>query len=189
MVPMLMLIITAGIEITDTVTVADVDLQESLASACKAAATQISDASQADGTPRINDARAVAAFETSLEYNLRLDSTLTPLPNTHYLSPPQFWLLIYNGDSNFAYDGASLANYYYFDGANLNTESPPAASGFPAAFYASATGVNNSGGAYEVTLKTSGVVAVIQIEKKRVLGSVPVVAQRWAAARIVWNSS
>jgi Flp pilus assembly protein TadG len=191
MVPMLILIITASIEITDTVTVADVDIQESLASACKAAAIQISDASQANGTPRINDARAVTAFENSLAYNLRLtdDGTLTPLLNTHYLSPPQFWLLIYNGDSDFAYDGANLASYYYFDGTNLNTESPPAASGFPATFYASTTGVNNSGGAYEVTLPSSGVVAVIQIEKKRVLGNVPVVTQRWASARIVWKSS
>ncbi len=186
---MLMLIITASIEITDTVTVADVDVQENLASACKAAASQISDASQANATPRIKDANAVNAFESSLEYNLRLDSTMTPLPNTHYLSPPQFWLLIYNGDSDFASDGANLVDYYYFDGTNLNTEPLSAPSGFPAVFYASTTGVNTSGGAFEVTLNTPGVVAVIQIQKKNVLGSTPVVTQRWAAARIVWQSS
>ncbi|MGD0620949.1 MAG: hypothetical protein ABSA82_00565 [Thermacetogeniaceae bacterium] len=189
LLPMLMLIITASIEITDTVTVADIDVQENLASACKAAASQISDASQANATPRIKDANAVNAFESSLEYNLRLDNTMTPLPNTHYLNPPQFWLLIYNGDSDFASDGANLVDYYYFDGTNLNTESISAPSGFPAVFYASTTGVNTSGGAYQVTLNTPGVVAVIQIQKKNVLGDVPVVTQRWAAARIVWKSS
>ena len=131
LIPMLMAIITASIEITDTVTVADVDVQDSLASACKAAAGQISDASQANATPRIDSANALAAFEGSLEYNLRLDSTMTPLPNTHYLNPPRFWLLIYNGYSDYAYDGADLADYYYFDGTNLSSESI-SASGLPA---------------------------------------------------------
>ncbi len=54
LIPLLIAIITASIEITDTVTVSDVDVQDGLASACKAAAGQISDASQANATPRIN---------------------------------------------------------------------------------------------------------------------------------------
>jgi hypothetical protein len=170
------------------VTVSDVDVQESLASACKAAAGQISDASQANATPRIKSANALSAFENSLEYNLRLDRTMTPLPNTHYLNPPQFWLLIYNGYSDFAYDGADLADYYYFDGANLNNESI-SASGLPSTFYASGTGINTSSGDYEVNLSSPGVVAVVQIQKKNILGDVPVVATRWAAARIVWSDS
>jgi hypothetical protein len=32
-------------------------------------------------------------------------------------------------------------------------------------------------------------VAVLAIQKKNVLGDVPVIATRWAAARIVWNNS
>jgi hypothetical protein len=186
-----MLMITASIEITDTVTVADIDIQENLANACKAAAIQINDASQANGAPVIKGAlvdnlNAVTAFETSLAYNLRLtnDGTLTPLPNTHYLTPPKFWLLVYNGQNSYEY----TCDYYYFDGTNLNTMSISAPPNFPATFYASTTGVNTTGGAYKVILNTPGVVAVIQIEKKRVLGNVPVVTQRWAAARIVWKS-
>jgi hypothetical protein len=188
LIPLLIAIITASIEITDTVTVADVDVQDGLASACKAAAGQISDASQANATPRINSANALSAFESSLEYNLRLDDTMTPLPNTHYLNPPRFWLLIYNGYSDYAYDGADLADYYYFDGTSLSSESI-SASGLPSSFYASGTGINTSSGDYEVNLSSPGVIAVIQIQKKNILGNVPVVVTRWAAARIVWNGS
>jgi hypothetical protein len=185
---MLIALIIASIEIADTVTVADVDVQDSLASACKAAAGQICDASQANATPRINSANALAAFEGSLEYNLRLDSTMIPLPNTHYLDPPRFWLLIYNGYSDYTYAGADLADYYYFDGTNFKSESI-SASGLPATFYAAGTGINTSSGDYQVNLTSPGVVAVLAIQKKNVLGDVPVIATRWAAARIVWNNS
>jgi Flp pilus assembly protein TadG len=52
LVPLLLLMITASIEITDIVTVADIDVQGNLASACKAAAAQVSDDSQARATPQ-----------------------------------------------------------------------------------------------------------------------------------------
>ena len=48
---MLLSVITASIEITDTVTVSDIDVQDSLAAACKAAAGQICDTAQANGYP------------------------------------------------------------------------------------------------------------------------------------------
>lgn len=186
MLPLLIMIITASIEITDTVTVSDIDVQNSLANACKSAAGQISVASQANAAPRINSQNALDEFTKSLQYNLRLDENMLPLPGTHYKTAPEFWVLVYNGYSDYAWDGANLVDYWRFDGTNLIRESF-AASGLPASFFVSEGGIGSSGN-YRVDLATPGVVGVLRIEKRNVLGAVPVVVTRWASARIIWKN-
>jgi hypothetical protein len=193
MIPLFLMAITVGIEMTDTVTVSDINVQDSLASACKAAAGQIIDAAQANGTPRIDSQNALNEFETSLEENLGLGngsngSPMMPIANSHYTGTPQAWLVVYNGDSNYAPEGDEC-DYWSISGSTATPESIQAPSGFPATFYVTDTGINTSSGVYEVTLNSPGVAAVIQIQKVQILGNVPVVVSRWASARIVWKSS
>ncbi len=191
LMPVFIMLLVASIEITDTITVADVNVQDSLADACKNAAGQIITASQANGQPRIDAASALDEFENSLEENLDLGnssngSLMAALTNSHYTGTPQIYFLVYNGDADY---GGDECDYWSVDGASITTEPIGMQEGFPATFYVSDSGINTLSGTYEVTLNSPGVVAVITIQKVQILGNVPVVVNRWASATIVWQSS
>ena len=192
--PVLIMLMIVSIEATDTVTVSDINVQDGLASACKAAAGQIIDTAQANGTPRIDSANALTEFETSLEENLGLGNgsngqVMAPITNSHFMGTPQTYILVYNGYNDYAANGGDECDYYSIAGSSVTPESIAAPTGFPATFYISSTGINTSSGTYKVVLNSPGVIAVIQVQKVQIIGNVPVVVNRWASARIVWNGT
>lgn len=186
LIPLLLAVMVGAVGMVSAVTSADVDLQEAVAFAAKAAAMTVSPASQAAGTPRIRAADAHLAFREILAENLGLDSsTMSGLQGSFYAKPVKYWLVVYNGDDTYASDGAVGARLYYFDGSAVS-ETGLAYWGFPVTFAVSSTGITlGAGGTYTVQLDTPGVVALVEAEAKKIAGDVPAKAQRWAAARIV----
>lgn len=187
LVGLLIAVITGSASSVQSVTVSDVDLQEAVACAVKAAAMSVSAESQAEGKPRIRSASAHAAFRDALARNMGLDpATLVPLPGSMYAAAPRYWLVVYNGyDDYAASDGAEGARLYCFNGSTVS-ESGMAFFGFPAFFAVSSSGiVQGSGGVFTVELRSPGAVALVEAEAKKIVGDVSIRAQRWASARIV----
>ncbi|MCL6639515.1 MAG: hypothetical protein K6T80_07545 [Firmicutes bacterium] len=164
---------------------ADVNLSDAVSVAVKAAATQVSPASQASGTPRLRAAYAHAAFRDTLAGNIGLDTnTLASLPGLPY-TRGAYWLLVYNGYDDFSCDGAPGAKLFYFDGVAA-TESGFPYAGFPARFALSGGGIaSGAGGDRTARLDSPGVVALVELESRKVIGRGTVTYRRWAAARVV----
>jgi len=179
--PLLILITSSSISMVNTVTVSDIDLQEGVAVACKSAAMRVSGQAQAKGIIRISPANAHESFRQGLAQNLGLNqSTLEPITG-QYACKPKYWLLVYNGYA----DHEPRARLYYFDGSTV-VESDLPASGFPASFAITSTGITSgAGGNYTVELSTPGAIALVEIEASRIAGDKRTIAQRWASARIV----
>lgn len=186
LIGLLVAVLAGSVSTVQSVTVSDVDIQEAVASAAKAAAMSVSTKSQADGKPRIRSAAAHAAFRDALARNMGLDPTgLVPLSGSMYAEAPQYWLVVYNGYDDYASDGAKGACLYWFDGSVVR-ESSLSYTGFPVSFSVSSSGiVRGAGGTFTVELNSPGVVALVEAEAKKIIGDVPIRAQRWAAARIV----
>ncbi|MGI9862539.1 hypothetical protein SDD30_14255 [Moorella naiadis] len=183
--PMLLLFMVGIVTSTQVVTESDISIQEGVALAAKAAAETVNPVSQANGTPRINSDGAHNAFRYVLARNLGLDqNTLAPLANSPYATPPRYWLVVYNGDDTYSSSGAQGARIYVFDGSNAASSSLPY-TGFPAYFSINSSGITTGqGGIATVMLPTPGVVALVEIKAKNILGQTPLITQRWAAARI-----
>lgn len=184
--PLLLTALVSASGIYTAVYTADVDAQEALAFAVKAAAMQVLPAAQAAGDRHISSSGAHAAFRAALAANMGLDpSTLQPLSGSPYASAPKYWLVVYNGDDTYSAQGALGARLYSFNGSAV-TESAFPYSGFPACFAVSDSGiVSGSGGTRTVRLETQGAVALIEVTARRVLGEGTITSKRWAAARVV----
>jgi len=181
--PVMLAAVVGITEMAHTVGAADIDAQEALTVAVKAAAGCVDELSQASGEPRIDAELAREAFRKALAENLGLDSELNPLENSSYKSPPPYKLLIYNGDSKY---GVTRAVLYSFDGTSETYYYGVPGSGFPQEFSVSSGSITaGPGGDFTVKLKSPGVIAVIEIEAEQILGDVPVVIERWASARVV----
>ncbi|SMB96518.1 hypothetical protein SAMN00808754_1523 [Thermanaeromonas toyohensis ToBE] len=185
LVPMLLLAMEGMVNLNTAVTVSDVDLQEAVAFAVKAAAMQVTPASQASGHPRINAERAHAAFREILAKNLGFDpNTMVPLPGLSYASV-RYTLVVYNGYDDYVFENAPGAKAFRFDGA-VGTEYGFPYSGFPATFTVTPADILwGSAGGRMVTLPSPGAVAVVEAEAKKILGVGTLRTVRWAAARIV----
>jgi hypothetical protein len=188
MIPLLLAVISGSSGLVASVTGTDVDMQEAVAFACKSAAASVHPAAQARGCVRIDSALAHATFRDILARNMGLSAdTLDPLPDSLYASRPRYWLVVYNGYDDYASSGAFGARFYHFNGSAVSEGSLPY-NGFPAFFAVSETGiVSGSGGTFTVRLDSPGVVALVESEAKRVIGKEPIRAQRWAAARVIWD--
>lgn len=187
LMPLLLAVTIGTINISQAVDVGDVDIQEAVAIASKAGAGRINSSSQAAGMPHIDCNAARDSFRKILAGNLGLDNTsLQPLDNTAYASAPKYWLLVYNGDSNFGTDRAIL---YYFDGTTETNDTGIGGNGFPQQFTISESSITSgSGGDYTVELNSPGVIALVAIAPKKVFGvGEPAAIQRWASARVVWD--
>jgi len=184
--PLLLTALVSASGVYTSVYTADVDAQEALAFAVKAAAMQVLPAAQAAGDRHIYPPGAHAAFRAALAANMGLDpSSLQPLNGSPYASAPKYWLVVYNGSDKYSAQGALGARMYTFDGEAV-TESAFPYSGFPAYFAVSDSGVaSGSGGTRTVKLETQGAVALIEATAKRVLGQGTITLKRWAAARVV----
>ncbi|MGB9886802.1 MAG: hypothetical protein ACPLRW_07390 [Moorellales bacterium] len=186
LIPLLIAVMAGSVSMVCSVTSSDIDLQEAAAFAAKAAATMVGPGSQAAGAPRIRAADAHQAFRRVLADNLGLDpSTMSGLSGSFFAGAVRYWLVVYNGDDQFASEGAVGARLYWFDGSAV-TETGLSYSGFPAAFAVGPAGITQgAGGVYSVELDSPGVVALVEADVKRVAGDVPMRVQRWAAARVV----
>ncbi|MBO8160688.1 MAG: hypothetical protein H0Z24_03545 [Thermosipho sp. (in: Bacteria)] len=189
LIPVLYLATTYTVIQVQVITGADVDLQGGLNSAVKAAAAQVTDDSQADGNPRINTNIAHLAFRQELARNLGLDqTTLTPLTGSLLAEAPNYILIVYNGDDAFASGGALDARIFEFKNGFL-TATDFVGTGFPFTFgvdnnniYLSATGIK------QVTLDQPGVIALVTVKQKKIVGSdnPNIQISRWACAKIVY---
>lgn len=181
-IPMMFLLLSSSIQITNTITTSDVSIQESVAIAAKNAASAMNTEAQAKGIIRINTGAAHDNFRQALIANLSLDSSLEPTTES-FSSAPKYWLLVYNGYED--YTGVKKACVYNFDGNTL-TESNFSVGGFPKEFAIDSTGIKSGvGGDYTVELETPGVIAVVSVETKRIIGGSNQTITRWASARIV----
>ncbi|NLK53098.1 MAG: hypothetical protein GX295_11765 [Syntrophomonadaceae bacterium] len=182
-IPLMFAIGIGGFKIVSMITIADIDIQESVAYAVKDAAGRMHQESQADGYMRIVSDSAHESFRLSLAKNLGLNKDdLTPV-TSKFAGAPRYWLMVYNGHDDYA--GAASCRLYYFNGMTV-TVTELINNGFPQSFAISETGiVLGEGGSYAVKLETPGVVALIEIEPKKIVAGNINKIQRWASARMV----
>lgn len=186
LVPLLVLVAVASLDLTGAVTAVDYDLKDAVAEAARAAAMQVNEASQAAGDPRIDPDRAHLAFRRVLAKNFGLDEvSFAPLPGSSAAAPAEYVLVVYNGDDAHAADGASAGRVYRSWGGAYGEEAISGV-GFPRDFGVSDEGVVPDGpGARTVRLASPGAVAVVRVGLRGVTGAAGPVAVRWAAARVV----
>lgn len=186
LIPLLFIALVGIVTFTNAVTNSDVTVQESVAMSSKAAAMAFNTIAQADGVIRINTDQAHENFKKSLCETLGLKDDLTPNTET-FSSKPEYWLLVYNGYNDFA--GCSRAKLYHHKNGNI-TESDLAITDLPKTFAISETGiVAGSGGKYDVTLETPGVVSLVKIDASNVVNKSSSTIIRWASARIVGQNN
>lgn len=185
-VPLAFAAVTYAVTLTQAVTATDVDLQGAIEEAARAAAMQVTADSQAAGDPRVDPARAHAAFRAKLAKNLGLDgTTLAPLVGSELAQAPSYVLVVYNGDDAYAAGGAPAGRKYVSAGGAA-TEYALAGAGLPYTFGVAAVDVvPGGGGAVQTELKSPGVVVVVAARLARVVGRGDVDVVRWAAARVV----
>lgn len=201
----LVLLFVSVIRISQSVTGADIDLQEGLADALKAACQQVEPRSEADGYPLVETQKAHEAFRYTLALNLNLDPvTLEARPNSIIKGIPNYSFVVYNGfdyyqDETYiggpggALDstGAKAYTRFIFNNGVLARDDlpepgfiPNLASNWPKTF-----DINDENGnkVFSVKLPNCGVVGVIDAEVNQILGKDPVKETRWASAVITWN--
>lgn len=187
--PFLLMATNYTITQTQAVTGADIDLQAAVQSAVKAAAGQVTSDSQAAGDARVNTVIGHSAFRRELARNLGLDqTTFSPLSGSFLIEAPEYVLVIYNGDDTYVSRGAEDAKVYQLSSGALSSTGF-LGTGFPYTF-----GIDNStvylsaSGIKQVTLDRPGVVAVVTVKHKKLMGSSDPNLQmsRWASAKIVY---
>lgn len=186
--PLLLFSTVYSVTTTQTVTTYDVDVQKAVEIAARAAAQQVTEDSQASGTPRIHTASAHNIFRQELARNLGLDETdLTPLAGSA-IQQPDYTVVIYNTDDSFSASGSELARKYVFsDGLLSNSELNP--TGNPTTFVVTDTDINiGNSGTIKTTLDKPGVIAVVNADMDRAIGTEQVNISRWIAVRLHYTT-
>ena len=193
LVPLFFLMIIALIDMTDSVTTSDIDVQGALSFSAKMAASAIDPESQAENKPRIDPEKANQAFQKSLMQNLGVPPEYLGVSDSDFVGTEnryeyvKYWLIIYNGDDSYT---GSPCKLYIWD----NSGSVPISSDLPCndlaggtTFSISSTGINiGSYGDYNVKLKdTPGVIALVEVKAINIVGNEPMVIQRWSSAKVV----
>ncbi|MGI9951282.1 hypothetical protein V3F56_02880 [Moorellaceae bacterium AZ2] len=162
---LILLLVTAmvwSVKGVQLVTLADVNLKQSVALSVKAAASQGLEREDA----YIDPETARETFEEMLVRNLGLDlTTLEALESSPWQGGLEYKLWVYNGTGG--------VEYVFQDGRLEEREIP--GKGFPQVFT-----VND---AIEVALPAAGVIGVVSLEARSIVGA-PVKCERWAAARL-----
>lgn len=180
MVPLLLIGILLTTEHPRVLQGGDIDLGQAVSEAVRAAAMCVDDASQANGTPRIDPEQSHLVFRRILANNLGLsEATLEPLPGSGMMSVPSYVLLVYNGDDTYM---SAAREYTLIDGTYFQADI--LLTGFPQDFTVSNDSIVPGTGEITMTLTAPGCVAVVRDKTKPILtgNAEPV---RWAAARIV----
>ncbi|RJX22182.1 MAG: hypothetical protein C4575_01910 [Desulforudis sp.] len=160
----------------------DIDLQQAVVDATRAAAMCVNEASQAHGTPRINPDRAHEVFRRILASNLQLhEITLEPLTHSGVREAPSYVLVVYNGDDLFT-PGAKA--YYLSD--SFSQELLPF-DGLPKTFSVNSDGITYESDGRAVTFNEPGCIAFVKSPLKPAISNRTPDANRWAAATIKTN--
>lgn len=179
LIPVIFFAFISIMEITNVVQAGDMDMQEGMVLATKASAEQVDMTYHSRNMFFVNPAQAINIYQKMIAYNLGLDeATLAPITD-QYISPPRFCLLVYNG----ADTGAIANKKYQFDGTDL-TDSLFEQVGFPKTFIIQDLDILVGAGEDSITLNEPGVIAVMQIDQKNLLGDGNRTITRWAAAVI-----
>ena len=183
LIPVIFFAFISIMEITNVVQAGDMDMQEGMVLATKASAEQVDMTYHSRNMFFVNPAQAINIYQKMIAYNLGLDeATLAPITD-QYISPPRFCLLVYNG-----LNVGNLANKkYYFNGTVL-TNSSFSQVGFPKTFIIQDLDILIGAGEDAITLSEPGVIAVMQIDQKNLLGDDNRTITRWAAAVIKTNN-
>ena len=185
--PLLILSIVFIIESSSTVEATDRDLQDAVSTAARAAAHAVNPSSQAQGDPHIDADKACMVFADILKDNLGLDASFEPLDGSGLASPPDFILIVYNGQS--LYGLPAQKTFSYWDGAYQEFESP--GMGFPYPFAVSNTDLQpgTTGEDRTVVLDSPGVVALLRCNTRPMVMAEGKTATRWASAKVVFGGS
>lgn len=169
----------SALEMANVIQAGDMDMQEGMVLATKASAEQVDMTYHSRNMFFVNPAQAINIYQKMIAYNLGLnETTLAPITD-QYISPPRFCLLVYNG-----LNAGNLANKkYYFNGTTL-TNSPFNQVGFPKTFVIQDLDILIGAGEDSITLNEPGVIVVMQIDQKNLLGDDNRTITRWAAAVI-----
>lgn len=179
--PIIIFACISTIEMTNVVQAGDMDIQEGVVLASKAATEQVDMNLHAQGIFQISPDRAINTFRKELSRNVGLnETTLAPMTEA-YTSTPKYCVLVYNG----TVAGDTANKLYVFDGSTT-TYSTPAITGFPQSFVIDGDGLNilAGSGTGAITLTEPGVIAVIKIDQKDLLADSNLTLTRWAAATI-----
>jgi hypothetical protein len=182
--PLLVLSTSFSVNTTQSVTTYNINLQKAVEIAARAAAQQVTEDSQASGTPRIHTANAHNVFRQELARNLGLnEADLTPLAGCS-IQQPQYVIVVYNVDDTFASTGAEQARKYVFSSGSLSSSALYPA-GNPTSFVVNDTNITfGDVGAITTTLEKPGVVAVVNADMQKAMGNDPVNMSRWIAVRL-----
>lgn len=188
--PLLVLLYVNTTVVTQAVAIHNIDLQDTVERAARAAAYQVTKDSQAAGQPRINisnptQSTAQQVFQDKLAAELGLDpNTLQPLPGSPVKSV-RYTLAVYNVDSQYVSGGADLCRKYVFSSGSLSvTDLFP--NGYPSTFAVTDNDINLSGsGLAMTTLERPGVVALISASMSGVGETNPGVVSRWCTAKVI----
>ncbi len=190
-IPILILMCIATLGIGYTIESSDMDLQESVAEASKAAAGCVDEVSQAKGELKINTPRANEIFKNSLVANLGLDENME-CTTGKYVGKLQYTLLVYNsvapGD-----DKGELVNQVYMYHDNTEGNYPIYFAIFPKYFRINGLNINVAPYMEEtkgdIELDSPGVIAIVQVKQKDVVTGEEEEITRWASAKVhKWNA-
>lgn len=184
---LLMLLLSAAVwqlDLGTAITHTELDLQEAVEQAVRSATNQVTDESQAKGSPRIHTEDAHAAFRLFLAERLALDPTqMSPRQGSPVAGRASYILIVYNGDDFGVHGGAQPAYQYEFDSDNF-TSYPLSDLGMPKQFAITEDGIAyGAGGTFDVTLDTPGCIALVKASLRSPAGGT-VDVTRWASAVI-----
>lgn len=179
LLPVIFFSAISAIEMTNMVQAGDMDIQEGMVVATKAAAERVDMGLHAQGIFQVNPDSAIDTYRKTIARNIGLnENTLVPLTK-NYKSAPKFCMLVYNGTTT----GATANKKYVFNGTTT-TSSSFAQTGFPKTFIINGLDVVIGSGKGSITLTEPGVIVIMQIEQKNLLDDTDRTLSRWAAARI-----
>lgn len=176
-------------ELKRTYFASDNKLQNAVSLATKDAANMVDPESQAQGNPHIAYEKARNQLIDKLQYNLALNTDMSG-KNVSIFKSLKYWVLIYNGDTQYkGYDeNNKVVSYAFYTNQNGAEESviDNSITGFTQTLYISDTGISDTQtvNSVLVTLTEPGVLTVVQGETKQIFTKETKLTTRWAYANI-----
>lgn len=181
LLPVLLGFMYVSLEHTRIVYGSDVDLQQAVEDAVRAAAMSVDAVSQAHAVYLIDPDKAHEMFRYTLAYNLGLEpTTLAPQQNTGLVESPSYVLLIYNGNNEY---GVSACRKYTSTnpyGTDLVCDEVA----FPKEVAIGSDIVFGSG-ELSTVLESPSCVALVEAKMTDIITGENAVVSRWATGRIV----
>lgn len=191
LIPLCLAFIISSTEIANINRMANKTVNYAVTNAVKSAAMMVDPESQAHGKPHIAYTRAFDEFIKNIKYSLMLDDNGRGLSNSPVNDTVKYWLIIYNGDSEFKgyNDEYKVASYAYFTSEGGTFSSPyieirDDITGFPFTKFVTDNGLSDVNGK-KVTLDMPGVIAVIQVAAEPIILDKPEIITRWACGKLV----